>query len=71
METTELAVHTLRLHARIAQDLMMQVASHINHSGFKFLLSSLTYDQSIQDGKIQYAQLLKEQNQFLGSYKDF
>eukprot|EP00957_Ditylum_brightwellii_P116570 8891801-Ditylum_brightwellii.AAC.1 len=70
-ETTVLAVYVLRLHAHIAQDLMMRVAPHVDHSGFKFLLSSLPYDKSIWDGKLQYAQLLKEQNQFLVNYKDF
>eukprot|EP00957_Ditylum_brightwellii_P212074 15366933-Ditylum_brightwellii.AAC.1 len=70
-ETTVLAVYALQLHACIAQDLMMRVVSHVNHSGFKFLPASLPYDKSIWDGKIQYAQLLKEQNQFLGNYEDF
>eukprot|EP00957_Ditylum_brightwellii_P078226 5948191-Ditylum_brightwellii.AAC.1 len=70
-ETTALAVYALRLHACIAQDLMMRVAPHINHSGFKFLPAILPYDKSIWDGKMQYAQLLKEQNQFLGNYEDF
>eukprot|EP00957_Ditylum_brightwellii_P045456 3446002-Ditylum_brightwellii.AAC.1 len=50
---------------------MMQLAPHVDHSGFKFLLASLLYEKSIRDGKIQYAQLLKEQNHFLGNYKDF
>eukprot|EP00957_Ditylum_brightwellii_P018217 1372639-Ditylum_brightwellii.AAC.1 len=31
-ETTMLAVYTLQLHARIAQDLMMWVVPHVNHS---------------------------------------
>eukprot|EP00957_Ditylum_brightwellii_P132134 10073684-Ditylum_brightwellii.AAC.1 len=70
METTVLVLYALRLHARIAQDLMMQVAPHVGHSGFKFLPASLPYDKSIQDGKVQYARLLKEQNQLLGNYKD-
>eukprot|EP00957_Ditylum_brightwellii_P111043 8468321-Ditylum_brightwellii.AAC.1 len=70
-ETTALAVYALRLHAHIAQDLMMRVVPHIDHSGFKFLPSSLPYDKSMWDGKLQYAQLLKEQNQFLVNYKDF
>eukprot|EP00957_Ditylum_brightwellii_P054582 4135434-Ditylum_brightwellii.AAC.1 len=70
-ETAALAVYALQLHACIAQDLMMRVAPHVNHSGFKFLPSSLPYDKSIWDGKMQYAQLLKEQNQILGNCKDF
>eukprot|EP00957_Ditylum_brightwellii_P211209 15365893-Ditylum_brightwellii.AAC.2 len=52
-ETTALAVYTLQLHACIAQDLIMQLAPHVDHSGFKFLPVSLPYDKSIQDGKIQ------------------
>eukprot|EP00957_Ditylum_brightwellii_P097504 7426234-Ditylum_brightwellii.AAC.2 len=50
---------------------MMRVAPHIDHSGFKFLLASLPDGKSIWDGKLQYAQLLKEQNQFLVNYKNF
>eukprot|EP00957_Ditylum_brightwellii_P156493 11910342-Ditylum_brightwellii.AAC.1 len=71
METTALAVYALQSHAHIAHNLMMWVAPHIEHSGFKFLPTSLPYDKSIWDGKIQYAQLLKEQKQFLGNYEDF
>eukprot|EP00957_Ditylum_brightwellii_P153453 11678909-Ditylum_brightwellii.AAC.1 len=71
METTALAVYALQLHVRIAQDLMMWVAPHVDHSGFKFLPASLPYDKSNQNGKLQYAQLLKEQNQFVVNYKDF
>eukprot|EP00957_Ditylum_brightwellii_P126472 9640587-Ditylum_brightwellii.AAC.1 len=50
---------------------MMWVVHNVDHSGFKFLPVSLPYDKSIWDGKMHYAQLLKEQNQFLGNYKDF
>eukprot|EP00957_Ditylum_brightwellii_P114595 8738220-Ditylum_brightwellii.AAC.1 len=50
---------------------MMRLMPHVNHSGFTFLPASLPYDKSIWDGKIQYVQLLKEQNKFLGNYKDF
>ena len=35
-----------------------------NH-GFKFLPANLPYDKSIRDGKQNYVQLLKEQNQHL------
>eukprot|EP00957_Ditylum_brightwellii_P040856 3092258-Ditylum_brightwellii.AAC.1 len=70
-ETTALAVYALQLHAGIAQDLIMRVVPHVDHRGFKFLLASLPYDKSIWDGKLQYAQLIKEQNQFLVNYKNF
>eukprot|EP00957_Ditylum_brightwellii_P143416 10926028-Ditylum_brightwellii.AAC.1 len=50
---------------------MMWVVPCIDHSGFKFLLASLPYDKSTQDSKLQYDQLLKEQNQFLANYEDF
>eukprot|EP00957_Ditylum_brightwellii_P162373 12364135-Ditylum_brightwellii.AAC.1 len=40
METTALAVYALRLHAHITQDLMMRVAPHVDHSGFKFFPAS-------------------------------
>eukprot|EP00957_Ditylum_brightwellii_P189923 14458901-Ditylum_brightwellii.AAC.1 len=50
---------------------MIWVAPHINHSGFKFLPSSLPNGKSMRDGKKQYTKLLKEQNQFLGNYEGF
>eukprot|EP00957_Ditylum_brightwellii_P013071 987204-Ditylum_brightwellii.AAC.1 len=60
METTALAVYALCSHARIAQDLMMRVAPHVNQHGFNFIPANLPYNKSICDGKYQYAQLLKE-----------
>eukprot|EP00957_Ditylum_brightwellii_P027466 2076335-Ditylum_brightwellii.AAC.1 len=50
---------------------MMRVALHVNYHGFKFILANLPYNKSIQDGKQQYAQLIKEQNQYLTNYEDF
>eukprot|EP00957_Ditylum_brightwellii_P056872 4311568-Ditylum_brightwellii.AAC.1 len=50
---------------------MLQVAPHVGHSGFKFVPANLPYDKSIHNGKHHYANLLKEQNQYLANYKDF
>eukprot|EP00957_Ditylum_brightwellii_P024135 1819844-Ditylum_brightwellii.AAC.1 len=70
-ETNTISVYVLRSHARISQDLMFCVVLDIGHSGFKFILAHLPYDKSIHDGKQHYANLLKEQNQYLTKYKDF
>eukprot|EP00957_Ditylum_brightwellii_P097187 7401330-Ditylum_brightwellii.AAC.2 len=66
-----LSVYALQSHARISQDLMICVAPHLGHSGFKFVPANLPFDKSICDGKQHYANLLKEQNQYLANYKDF
>eukprot|EP00957_Ditylum_brightwellii_P210580 15365133-Ditylum_brightwellii.AAC.1 len=70
VETNALSVYVLRSHARILQDLMLCVALHVGQSGFKFIPANLPYDKSICDGKQRYANLLKEQNQYLANYKD-
>eukprot|EP00957_Ditylum_brightwellii_P114778 8752539-Ditylum_brightwellii.AAC.1 len=71
VETNALLVYALRSHARILQDLMLCIAPHVGHSGFKFVPANLPYDKSIHDGKQHYANLLKEQNQYLANYEDF
>eukprot|EP00957_Ditylum_brightwellii_P094124 7166289-Ditylum_brightwellii.AAC.1 len=70
VETNSLSVYVLRSHARISQDLMLCVAPHVRHSGFKFVPAKLPYDKSINDEKQHYANLLKEQNQYFANYKD-
>eukprot|EP00957_Ditylum_brightwellii_P031822 2413058-Ditylum_brightwellii.AAC.1 len=50
---------------------MLQVALYVDNHGFKLLPASLLYDKSIRDGKQNYAQLLKEQNQYLSKCEDF
>ena len=71
IEMMALAVYLLRSHSCIAQELMLQVAPNVSHHGFKFLPANLPYDKSIQNGKLQYATLLKEQNQYSSKYEDF
>eukprot|EP00957_Ditylum_brightwellii_P135274 10314766-Ditylum_brightwellii.AAC.1 len=71
IETMALAVYSLRSHSCIAQKLMLRVVPHVNHCGFIFLPANLPYDKSIRNGKLQYATLLKEQNQYLSKYEDF
>eukprot|EP00957_Ditylum_brightwellii_P176742 13462039-Ditylum_brightwellii.AAC.1 len=71
VEKSALAVNVLRSHASILQELMLQVAPHVDNHRFKFLRVNLPYDKSIRDGKQNYAQLLTEQNQYLSNYKDF
>eukprot|EP00957_Ditylum_brightwellii_P004504 342473-Ditylum_brightwellii.AAC.1 len=50
---------------------MRCITPHMGHSGFKFVPANLSYDTSIHDGKQHYANLLKEQNQYLANYEDF
>eukprot|EP00957_Ditylum_brightwellii_P049334 3743253-Ditylum_brightwellii.AAC.1 len=50
---------------------MLRIAPHVDNHRFKFLLANLPYDKSIRDGKQNYLQLLKEQNQYLSNYEDF
>eukprot|EP00957_Ditylum_brightwellii_P062210 4721101-Ditylum_brightwellii.AAC.1 len=71
VETSALAVYTLQLHAHISLELMLCVAPHVKHHGFKFLPANLPYDKSIRGRRQNYVQLLKEQNQYLSNYKDF
>eukprot|EP00957_Ditylum_brightwellii_P161967 12331359-Ditylum_brightwellii.AAC.1 len=71
IEMTALAVYLLRSHSCIAQELMLRVALHVSHHGSKFLPANLPYDKSIRNGKLHYATLLKQQNQYLSKYEDF
>eukprot|EP00957_Ditylum_brightwellii_P080311 6108294-Ditylum_brightwellii.AAC.1 len=71
VETEVLAVYLLQSHVRIAQDLMLWVAPYIAHNDIQFIPANLPHDKSIQDDKKLYAQLLKEQNQYLAKYDDF
>eukprot|EP00957_Ditylum_brightwellii_P094766 7216814-Ditylum_brightwellii.AAC.1 len=71
VETEALNVYLLWFHAKIMQDLMLQVALHVAHNGIKYIPANLPYNKSIQDGKKIYAQPLKEQNQYLAKYDDF
>eukprot|EP00957_Ditylum_brightwellii_P105992 8085642-Ditylum_brightwellii.AAC.1 len=71
IETTALPVYSLQSHSCIAQELMLRVAPHVSHHGFKFLPANLPYDKSVHNGKLHYATLLKEQNQYLLKYEDF
>eukprot|EP00957_Ditylum_brightwellii_P113626 8663043-Ditylum_brightwellii.AAC.1 len=47
IKPTALAVYSLRSHSQLAQELMLQVASHVSQHGFKFLPANLPYDKSI------------------------
>eukprot|EP00957_Ditylum_brightwellii_P181198 13802205-Ditylum_brightwellii.AAC.2 len=70
--TTEaLAVYSLQLHLYISQGLIICSALHKNIHSFKFVPANLLYSKSICDGRRHYAQLLKEQNQYLSKYDDF
>eukprot|EP00957_Ditylum_brightwellii_P182926 13934115-Ditylum_brightwellii.AAC.1 len=71
VKTRTLSVYMLRFNVRITQELMLCVAPHVGHSSFKLVPASLTHDKSICNGKQHYANLLKEQNQYLVNYKDF
>ena len=70
METSALAVYALQLHFCISQELMLCVAPYVNNYAIKCLPTNLPYDKLIRDGKQNYAQLLKEQNQYLSKYED-
>eukprot|EP00957_Ditylum_brightwellii_P044615 3382847-Ditylum_brightwellii.AAC.1 len=70
METSAIAVYALQLYACISLELMLCITPHVNSHGFKFLPAKLPYDKSIRDRKQNYAQLLKEQNQYLSNYED-
>eukprot|EP00957_Ditylum_brightwellii_P201743 15327042-Ditylum_brightwellii.AAC.1 len=71
VKTSAISVYVLQSHTRILQDLMLCVALHVGHSGSKFIPANLPYEKSICDEKQHYANLLKEQNQYLANYKDF
>eukprot|EP00957_Ditylum_brightwellii_P092391 7034862-Ditylum_brightwellii.AAC.1 len=45
VETNTLLVYMLRSHARIQQDLMLCVAPHVGHSGFKFVPANVSYNK--------------------------
>eukprot|EP00957_Ditylum_brightwellii_P207387 15352769-Ditylum_brightwellii.AAC.1 len=57
IEMKVLAIYSLRSHSCIAQELMLRVALHVSHHGFKFLPANLPNDKSIRNGKLQYATL--------------
>eukprot|EP00957_Ditylum_brightwellii_P050561 3834183-Ditylum_brightwellii.AAC.1 len=71
VKTDALAVYALQSHAHISYDFMLHIAPHIDQHGFKFLPANLPYGKSIRDGCQNYAQLLKEKNQYLSKYEDF
>eukprot|EP00957_Ditylum_brightwellii_P114005 8691913-Ditylum_brightwellii.AAC.1 len=71
METDALAVYLLWSHTLIAQDIILRVAPHVAHNGIKSIPANLPYDKTIQDDKQLYAQLLKEQNQYLAKCGNF
>eukprot|EP00957_Ditylum_brightwellii_P098226 7484310-Ditylum_brightwellii.AAC.1 len=71
VETSALAVYALQSHAHILQELMLRIVPHVDNHGFKFLLANISYGKSFRYEKQNYAQLLKEQNQYLSNYKDF
>eukprot|EP00957_Ditylum_brightwellii_P204798 15340886-Ditylum_brightwellii.AAC.1 len=49
IETSALAVYALQSHAHISQELMLQVAPHVDNYGFKFLPANLPYNKYIRD----------------------
>eukprot|EP00957_Ditylum_brightwellii_P063757 4838015-Ditylum_brightwellii.AAC.1 len=71
VETSTLAVYALQSCSRISQELMLRAVPYVDNHRFKFLPANLPYNKSIRDGKQNYAQLLKEENQYLSNYKDF
>eukprot|EP00957_Ditylum_brightwellii_P157539 11990759-Ditylum_brightwellii.AAC.1 len=71
VETGALAVYALQSRARILQELMLCIAPQVDNHRFICLPANLPCNKSMRDGKQNYAQLLKEKNQYLSNYEYF
>ena len=71
IESSALAIYALRSYTHILQELMLKISAYVKHQGFKFVPTNLPYCNFIRNGKMHFANCLKEENPHFSKYNDF